>query len=597
MGIRRKVLLVLSGVAALLVVAVAVAVSVLFGRLTGELERQEMVKYTANVEREFAAQLDSMRATAFDYGHWNRTRDFLQGTNPAWTESNMQATGLVSLGMNGQVVYDLAGVPVASLLLDAEGEPFADPVANVLDPTKAAVLQVPEPGGVGGGFWLADDGTPVLIRSAAVTNDDVTEGPYGTIAFRRAMDEDLIAAVSEKLSLDVAVRVLPPDAGLPPPGEVAVQPLGSDTIEATTSLPLVNSDRTLALYVRDERSVAATAANAAWVVTVALVVIGVVVIALAVFLIDRFVLRRLERLSADVRRVAESADPAERVTVDGADEITQVAVDTNSMLSSIGRTQENLRTLTVDLARAKAAADTANESKSVFLSTMSHEIRTPINGVIGMLSIALTTELTDEQRDLLETARGSAESLTQLVGDYLDLSKIESGRLELDPRPFDLHDLVHAVTAEFRYQAELAGVTLTADVADGTPHDVVADDVRIRQVLVNLVGNALKFTPDGGAVTLQVAPTGDTPGGVRLAVVDDGPGIAPEHRATIFEAYDQAGAATARDHGGTGLGLAITRRIVEVMNGSIDVCSTPGDGTTFTVVLDLALQPSNVLSD
>ncbi|MBM4440043.1 MAG: GAF domain-containing protein [Candidatus Rokubacteria bacterium] len=238
--------------------------------------------------------------------------------------------------------------------------------------------------------------------------------------------------------------------------------------------------------------------------------------------------------------------------------------------------------------------EVASRHKSEFLAHMSHELRTPMNGVIGMAELALGTELTEVQRDYLTTVKVSAESLLSLINDILDVSKIEAGRLELEAVPFSLRQTVDLVVKSLAHPARQKGLTLAASLAPGVPDGVVGDPGRLRQVLVNLVGNALKFTAQGGITVSVAEERGDAaPAPLHIAVTDTGIGIAPEHQAKVFEAFTQADASTARRFGGTGLGLTISSQLVRMMGGRIWVESEPGRGSTFhfTVRLPRAAAP------
>ena len=247
--------------------------------------------------------------------------------------------------------------------------------------------------------------------------------------------------------------------------------------------------------------------------------------------------------------------------------------------------------LAAELAEAVAAAQAASRAKSQFLANMSHEIRTPLNGVIGMTELLLRTSLTPAQHEYVETARLSGDALLGLVNNVLDLSKIEAGRVEIEAVPFALDTLIEEVVAPFREAALDRGVVIAVQLPNGVPRRLVGDPYRLRQVLTNLLGNAVKFTERGRvAIRVEVeraegaaeAGAGEA-GQVVLAftVEDTGPGIPDDQQVRIFDAFAQADGTMTRRYGGTGLGLAISRHLCELMGGSISVRSTLGQGATF----------------
>ncbi len=237
--------------------------------------------------------------------------------------------------------------------------------------------------------------------------------------------------------------------------------------------------------------------------------------------------------------------------------------------------------------RAFAEAQQASLAKTDFLSRMSHEIRTPMNGIMGMTAIALESIGDDAKvRECLEKVTLSSEHLLSLINDILDMSKIESGKIEIKYEAFDLATFIGSLAAVFRTQAAERGVAFDTVVEGSVPESVVGDPLRLNQVVYNLMGNAFKFTPEGGRVTLLIERLDDGEDGrlwLRFAVEDTGCGIEPEYLDKIFGSFEQGDASIARRHGGTGLGLAITKRFVELMGGRIRVASVAGCGSSFAV--------------
>ena len=278
-----------------------------------------------------------------------------------------------------------------------------------------------------------------------------------------------------------------------------------------------------------------------------------------------------------------------KMCLQGVQEMWEIARRQASIESSTLQLEDKVRERTLELEHAKEAAEAASRAKSEFLANMSHEIRTPMNGVLGMTELALYTDLSPEQREYLLVAKNSADALLTVINDILDFSKIEAGMLDLNLAEFQPRESIEETVKTLALSAHQKGLELVCDIHSSTPDYVRGDEMRIRQILVNLVGNAVKFTERGEVViSVDARPRGDggngkAPSGVELnfSIRDTGIGISPEKQGTIFQAFTQADSSSTRRHGGTGLGLTISKRLVELMGGRIWVESEYKRGSTF----------------
>jgi PAS domain S-box-containing protein len=249
-------------------------------------------------------------------------------------------------------------------------------------------------------------------------------------------------------------------------------------------------------------------------------------------------------------------------------------------------------------ARAREAAESANRAKSEFLANMSHEIRTPMNGIIGMTALALDGPLAPAQAECLEMIRSQAGSLLTIVNDILDFSKIESRRVELESLPFTLAHAVDEVVKPLAVRAREKGISLGSTIAASVPARIVGDPVRLKQILINVIGNAVKFTEAGSvALDISVEQGEDQPQTLHLRVVDTGIGIPPDKVTAIFEPFRQVDGSMTRRFGGTGLGLAIASTLAELMGGGIKVDSAPGRGSTFDITIPAVAAPASVRTE
>jgi len=378
------------------------------------------------------------------------------------------------------------------------------------------------------------------------------------------------------------------------------QPLNADLPDSrglTLRLPVPPSGaRAGTLVIIAGPSAVTAALKIYWAFFPGIVALGLAVALMTAALAHREVSAPILAIATIAQRIAQTHGFEQRIEVQANNELAILAGSLNTMLDEIGRRDaeraEDRRKLEQQITECSRVngellfaidkAEEASRLKGEFLANMSHEIRTPMNGILGFTQLCLSTELSEDQRDYLDTVERSAESLMQLLNDILDVSKIEAGKMELDRAPFSMRDCVESSTRTMFAAAQQKGLELTWHVDPQIPDNLVGDDSRIRQVLLNLIGNAIKFT-DRGSVRVHVAmqPAPDSSLVAHFAVRDTGPGIPEDKRKIIFEPFRQADGSTTRRFGGTGLGLAISSGLVDIMGGRIWVESELRRGSTF----------------
>ena len=310
--------------------------------------------------------------------------------------------------------------------------------------------------------------------------------------------------------------------------------------------------------------------------------------------IDPQIQRALQRLDLEVTDAVSYGDLMRRANA----QLATISEQLGSALSSAEERLESTDRAARALRIERYAAEAASRAKAEFLANMSHEIRTPLNGVVAAAELLGHTELQNEQGELVQIVQSSADALLMIINDILDFSKIEAGRLTIEQTPFNLEEVVKTAVQILAPKAAEKQLELMVHYAEGTPTRLVGDPGRIRQVLLNLISNAIKFTDQGG-VSVRVCCTGGdhSRARMRIEVEDTGIGIAPEATGRIFEKFTQADASTSRRFGGTGLGLAITKQLVGLMGGGIEVESALGEGSIFRVQLELPLDKGEPVAE
>jgi signal transduction histidine kinase/DNA-binding response OmpR family regulator len=598
MKLRTKTLLSIGlsmvSLVAILYLVARVSIMHSFETLEADDTRQNVARATAVLADDLAT-LDN--ATS-DYAAWDDTCAYLEGRKPDLPTSEFPDPWFPRLRIDFVLIFDRYGRQVFTKAYDAvAGKPTEIPQGLWAHLAPGSLLMHhTHPGSKVLGIALLTSG-PVLIDSQPII-DSQGRGPIrGTYIAGRRLDAAEVARLAGISHLSLTLHRLD-EAALPSDIESAraalnasspslLRPLNSMDIAGYKLIDDVYGKNDLILRAVMPRKIMQQGQASLFDFLLWLLIAGLVFGFVTVLLMETLVQSRVIRLSASVAAIGASGDLTGRVPQEGRDEIAGLGAGMNRMLEALELSRR-------DLHNAKESAEAANRAKSEFVANMSHEIRTPLNGVIGMTDLTLETELNAEQREYLETVKMSADSLLTVINDILDFSKIEAGKIDLAPIDFNLLDCLEAALKTLTVRADEKGVELLCEIAPDVPEFVNGDSSRLRQVVLNLMGNAIKFTSEG-EVALHVQTDAKDGGNciLHFTVSDTGIGIPPEKQKMIFDPFTQADTSTTRRYGGTGLGLTISKRLVGIMGGQIWVESEVARGTQFHFTARMGIAVDN----
>ncbi|MFO1265439.1 MAG: response regulator [Rubrivivax sp.] len=557
-----------------------------------EAERRDLLARARHAQAVLAQGIDALSSAATDYAEWQATVDFAAGRRPDYPEYNWQAWTLQRFQADAVIIIDTHGRVLLGRGLDAARSALAP-----LPPGELAAVAAGGPIGSSlrssqatAGYALIGD-RPYAWAGAAVHRD--AQPQFGWLVLLRRLDASWIAALDRTVDARIGFLLAPewPLLSPPPSTPLRLRDLrfgrtSAREVRAEFAAGVAPGVGRMTLSLATDRALMGTVARMSGYFFWASLAAGTLIALLTMAWLQRRLLGPLRNISERLDGVGRDSNLAARLPLVGrGDEITAVAIAANRMLDRIEATHE--------AGLARDAAVIANRAKGNFLARMSHEIRTPMNGVLGMTELLASTTLDRRQDQCVAAIRSSARNLLEIINDILDFSKIEAGKLELEDGPIDLVDLAEGALELLAERAQSRGLELLGDLPPGLHPAYRGDALRLRQVIINLLGNAMKFT-ERGQVVLRISGAGATDGApetLRFEIEDSGIGIAPEAQERIFDSFSQVDGSSTRRHGGTGLGLAICRQLVELMGGGIGVHSAPGEGSTFWFTVRLTRMP------
>lgn len=528
-----------------------------------KMEKVLMEENLSRVSYAISAEIQALENSCRDWAWWNDSYDFMVDKSERFIDSNLTDEVMINLNLDILLYLDRNGRVYASKFLDGAGKAL-----SCFDQADCVGGRIVSQCGITGISGLTRiDHKIMMISVQKVLNSDVEGPPRGFLVMGRFFGDAAIKRLGDELLLKLSFSNLDKTCsedvffGEVHSGDKTVQ--GFKVLKGMEGTPLV----LLRLDLNRDAYEIGSSMTRIYLVSflAALVAIGVATWAM----LNLAFVSRVKIIQSQLKEKFFTGQQRHRVLLSGNDELTDLSFAINEVLTLLQEEKEK--------------AVSANRFKTEFLANISHEIRTPMHSILGMVELLKETELDEEQREFLNVAGTAGETLLEIINDVLEISKIEAGHLQIERHSFFLREMIERLVAVFEADAARKNIALACSIDEDVPEKVVGDQTRIRQVLTNLISNAIKFTADG---SVEVRLFMDK-GRVMFSVIDSGIGIPQEKADMIFDCFTQADSSTSRKYGGTGLGLPISRKLVAMMGGEIYLESRPEEGSRFTFYVTL----------
>lgn len=578
MNIRTKTLFIVLSAVIILLIAIYLVSATIIMRSFNNLENQKIKKNTEVLLDVIKTRLENMDILTRDWAYWDDAYTFVQNKNPYFAKKAISPSICKDSNTNFIVFTNKKGHILLSRGFDLEKNenmPIPQSIQELV--TQPKMLDLPDKNSRTLGLLVIPEGL-LMVSARGILKTDYTGPSQGTLLFARYLDAREIKTLSDMAHLDFSLfeidnkhwdpRISALINKFHSKAPFVIEPVNKDLLNCYVQLQDIYQQPAAIFKISMVRDIYQQGRQSFYLLIIAIIIIGIIYFVIVSYIVDHDFLMKFMRFVREIKTIEKTANLTHRLPVIGNDEFASLSKSANSMLNAL---------------------EQAENAKSNFLAIISHEIRTPINGIVGMLELLKTEKLTPKQNKLVNAASSSVKILLTLVNDILDYSKLQAGKISLSPVSFNLYSLLCDVQTIAEPLAEQKGLTFSLKFPpEYTMQYFYADEFRLRQVLMNIVNNALKFTVTG-EICLEAILQAQDPEHVKLqlAIKDTGIGIPPDKLDKVFEVFEQADSSIARKHGGSGLGLAICKQLIEIMQGQLKVQAHQPQGSEFWIELTL----------